>query len=102
MPLSPDSTALTPALPEKHRDDIPKSIVNSHPRTRPGCSSQAVFPLYLIGSNFSPYTSSPYCTRTGSQLGFIFIPIFNWSTESALICPMALTLFSNSATPMIR
>jgi len=26
----------------------------------------------------------------------IFIPRFSWSTESARICPMALTLFSNS------
>jgi len=33
--------------------------------------------FYSIGSNFNPYTSSPYCTRIGSQLGFTFMPIFN-------------------------
>ncbi len=40
---------------------------------------------YSIGSNFSPYTSSPYCLRIGSQLGITLIPTFNWSTESTLI-----------------
>ena len=32
---------------------------------------------YSIGSNFSPYTSSPHCLRIGSQLGITFIPTFN-------------------------
>jgi len=52
-------------------------IIHNNDSSRIRVDRRALSRFYFNGSNFNPYTSSPYCTRIGSQLGLTFMPIFN-------------------------